>query len=340
MKKERHGMRHTLEYKVWAKMKERCFNPNTKEYHNYGGRGITVCDSWKNSFTQFYQDMGPRPSKKHSIDRIDNDGNYEPGNCRWATREEQSRNKRVNRVVIFQGKRVLASDLSRDAGMGRSTVADRMNAGWDLVEAVTTPPQRTTIVQFEGKDWTIGELSAKYGISRGALSMRLKNGWDVKLALETPVKSHLPPIDIGNGQFKTIRQVSRESGLSPNLIRKAISMGFSGERILKQAATIGGKNKKYTCGDKSLTIVEWSKESGISYDTIHQRLGSGVAVCDAVSKPIARYSRYVTFRGETWPLRELASVFGQSIKNVEARIRLGWDLEKALTTPVKRSAKG
>lgn len=91
---ERHGLRTSPEYTAWVGMKGRCNNPNRREYKHYGARGIKVCERWINSFTNFYKDMGVKPSAKHSLDRIDFNGNYEPGNCRWATSLEQRANQR------------------------------------------------------------------------------------------------------------------------------------------------------------------------------------------------------------------------------------------------------
>jgi hypothetical protein len=89
-----HGRFGTPEYRVWAAMKRRCCNPNVWNFHRYGGRGIRMCDEWRDSFAAFYAHIGQRPSAQHSVDRIDNNGNYEPGNVRWATRQQQRANQR------------------------------------------------------------------------------------------------------------------------------------------------------------------------------------------------------------------------------------------------------
>ncbi len=90
-----HGMRNEPEYYIWCAMKARCLNPKDPSYDYYGGRGITVCEEWQEDFMSFFDDMGPRPSGKHSLDRVDNNGDYEPGNCKWATKQEQTHNRRV-----------------------------------------------------------------------------------------------------------------------------------------------------------------------------------------------------------------------------------------------------
>lgn len=101
-----HWKHNTPEYRIWADIKSRCFNHKRKCFHSYGGRGITICDRWKNSFIDFYDDMGPRPDYKSQIDRIDNDGNYEPGNCRWTTRTVNARNKSTTKLTIILAREI------------------------------------------------------------------------------------------------------------------------------------------------------------------------------------------------------------------------------------------
>ena len=125
-------------FAIWSKMKDRCTNRNSKDWGNYGGRGISVCERW-NSFDLFAQDVGPRPSQKHSIDRIDTNGNYEPTNVRWSTALGQGRNKRTNTVLSFKGKTHCLSAWSDDTGTGVHTLAFRVKSGWTAEETITIP---------------------------------------------------------------------------------------------------------------------------------------------------------------------------------------------------------
>ena len=127
------------EYGIWLQMKQRCGNPRSSVYARYGARGISVCQEWTKSFESFLADMGPRPSTKHSIDRIDNNGNYEPGNVRWATFEEQGNNKRNSRWIDFMGKRQTLTQWASELGMRRTTLDYRLRNGWSVYKALTTP---------------------------------------------------------------------------------------------------------------------------------------------------------------------------------------------------------
>lgn len=107
-KNRSHEQSGTLVYRVWRSMKYRCSNPRAKDYPDYGGRGIKVCERWLNSFENFLADLGPRPTPQHSIERLDNDGNYEPGNCVWATKQEQNRNRRkIGMLARFTDEELL-----------------------------------------------------------------------------------------------------------------------------------------------------------------------------------------------------------------------------------------
>lgn len=118
------------EYTSWKQMNGRCYNKANKRYPEWGGRGITVCDEWRHDFARFLADMGPKPSGRHSIERIDNNGSYHPGNCIWATPNIQSANRRNVMMVEFAGKRVCLSEAARLAGLGFTTVKRRIKRGW------------------------------------------------------------------------------------------------------------------------------------------------------------------------------------------------------------------
>lgn len=124
-------------YGCWSAMIGRCFDPSKPEYARYGKIGIIVCDRWR-TYQNFLDDMGPRPSPKHSIDRIRNTGGYEPGNCRWATTKEQGRNRTNNHQLTYNGITLTIAEWSEQCGVKRTTIHHRLKAGWPI-EKVLTP---------------------------------------------------------------------------------------------------------------------------------------------------------------------------------------------------------
>ena len=136
-----HGQSNTPTYRSWRGMLNRCRNPNSTQFGRYGSRGISVCDRWLTDFAAFVEDVGERPSSLHSIERINNDGNYEPGNCRWATMVEQENNKSSNVIVTYRGERMTVSQAWRRAGLiiSKGTLTSRLSLGWPIERAVETP---------------------------------------------------------------------------------------------------------------------------------------------------------------------------------------------------------
>jgi hypothetical protein len=129
------------ERSIFTIMKQRCHNPHHPKFHLYGGRGITVCEEWRGpgGFPRFLDHIGPRPSPKHSVDRIDNARGYEPGNVRWATQREQMRNTRINHVVTAFGRSQCLAAWCEETGLHYRVILRRLNSGWPAETALSTP---------------------------------------------------------------------------------------------------------------------------------------------------------------------------------------------------------
>jgi hypothetical protein len=144
-----HGQSYTKEYGIWKAMRDRCRNPNNTWYAEYGGRGVKVCERWE-SFENFLSDMGRRPSKRHSIDRYpDKNGDYEPGNCRWATPLEQNNNLRSNVLLAFRGRTQSLAAWARELGVSHTCLWWRKKHGWSDERILTEPSQRRALHGIE-----------------------------------------------------------------------------------------------------------------------------------------------------------------------------------------------
>lgn len=167
------------EHRIWAAMKSRCYNSKTPYYHNYGGRGITICQRWRESFLNFLADMGPKPFPEATIERVDNDAGYSKENCRWATRLEQGQNTRKAQMLTYNGETMCLSAWARRLGINLSTLACRLKRGWSIPKALTTLPRQNgpRYVSYNGETMCLTDWAKKLGVTRAALYNRIKWGW-------------------------------------------------------------------------------------------------------------------------------------------------------------------
>lgn len=178
LRKITHGDKDTRLYRIWSNMKSRCNNKNRDHYADYGGRGIRVCDEWANyvDFKKWALANGYKDDL--TLDRIDNDQNYSPTNCRWASLTEQNRNKRTNRK--FKGKTV--AEWAKETGVSECLIYARLDMGWDFEKAISEPPHKA--LSFNGK--SIFAWSKETGIPYATIVNRLKKGWNPERAIFEP----------------------------------------------------------------------------------------------------------------------------------------------------------
>jgi hypothetical protein len=189
------GRMSKLTHNSWEAMRRRCRDKNLSGYPDYGGRGIKVCARWdkpRAGFRNFLDDMGERPSPEHSIDRVDNDGDYEPGNCRWATIAEQSLNRRNNRRVTIGDETLCSLEWAQRYGMKLTTIHGRMRRGETFEQALKRPagPARISRMLTVGDvTLSLAEWCRRLGIDEGTVGTRLKAGRSVQEALFDPIST-------------------------------------------------------------------------------------------------------------------------------------------------------
>lgn len=166
----------------WNLLSQRCYNPKNPAYKNYGARGVIVCDRWRHSFENFLVDMGARPEGT-TLDRINNDGNYEPANCRWATRVEQNRNTRRNKLFECGGEYKTLPELAEMKGISYVKLRHRVDEGVSLARALTDGKIQGSFITHEGLSMNISDWARHLGLNIGTLSSRLRRGMSVEEAL-------------------------------------------------------------------------------------------------------------------------------------------------------------
>lgn len=180
-----HGQSRTTEYRIWLQMRARCGNPNHANYARYGGRGIKVCQRWENSFEAFLEDMGPRPSSNHSLDRVNNNKGYGPDNCAWALPSEQANNRRTNSNLTFEGRTQTIAQWAAELGISQHTLRRRLEEGWSVAVALTTRARKTgkrlskdqlvELKELAAQGLSNAEIARRLGVSPSAVSYRLKH---------------------------------------------------------------------------------------------------------------------------------------------------------------------
>lgn len=188
---KRHGMSGTPEHSAWYHLIQRCEKPTDSRFHCYGARGIKVCERWKgkNGFANFIKDMGPRPGPEYSIDRINNNDDYKPSNCKWSTRIEQANNKSINIVISYQGETKTLKEWSRVLGFDYKNVWERIKSlGWSFEKAIKMEKKETVrcLVEYNGVTKTITQWCNELHLNYGMVKARIKNGWDINRAFEQP----------------------------------------------------------------------------------------------------------------------------------------------------------
>lgn len=185
----KHNLSHTPEYGAWRNMISRCTNKSNKSYFRYGGRGIKVCELWEKSFEAFYKDMGERPNKYYSLERIENSKGYYKENCKWATRKEQARNFRHNHLLEFNRESKCISEWGEIYGLHHDTIASRLDLGWSIEKALTTSVKINKKISYKGEMMPIATVEKILGFGNGTISYRLKNGLSEYDAINNPLQN-------------------------------------------------------------------------------------------------------------------------------------------------------
>lgn len=182
----------SAEYQCWRDMRSRCERRSHPAFKDYGERGISICERWRTDFWAFFQDMGERPSEDHSLDREDNDGNYEPSNCRWATAAEQMSNTRRNIFVETPSGTLTAAQADRAGVINAAALAVanlcRRNAGESAIGQRSSHRRGDVLVKVDGEQVRLVDYCRAKGVDVDLVYARLRYGWDLESAVNRPVR--------------------------------------------------------------------------------------------------------------------------------------------------------
>lgn len=223
--------RNGPEYRTWANIIQRCTNPKVETYCYYGARGIQVCQRWRESFKNFYEDMGPRPLGNFSIERKEHTGNYEPDNCVWADRFTQANNKSNNVNVTFEGRTQSSQQWANELGMRAQTIRDRLAKGLSTEEVLNAFRLDEKPIEFNDKIQSVADWAKELDISPYTIRQRRWKGLPVEVVLQ---QDNLIGLRIEyKGKVYTVEELSKLSGLKPATIRQRLRLNMTAEEIVE-----------------------------------------------------------------------------------------------------------
>lgn len=236
-------------YTTWLAMLSRCkkteYNKNANS--TYYKNNIQVCERWRGSFSNFLEDMGLKPTRNHSIDRINNLGNYEPNNCRWALAKIQSNNRSSNLILEFHGRKMTLSEWADFLNRPTYLIQRRLADGWSIEKALTTksgPSEKwPKVITFNGKSATFKELASKSGLTIPQIHKRLARGWSIEKCVSEPLAefNRVTPDELEfNGEILPVSEWAEKIQITAEELRRRLTRGWSVERAVTQ------KSKKTT----------------------------------------------------------------------------------------------
>ena len=274
-----HGMSETPEYEIWCGIKKRCYNPKSKSYPDYGARGITMSDEWKDSFEAFYQDMGPRPSLNHSIEREKNDQGYSKDNCKWATREEQNNNTRTNVFYEINGERLTVAQIAKKYNKPYNSLIIRLQT-MSVKEALNKPLKKSKLLLFtyNNKTQNLAQWCRELYLDRDKMVYCIKKGmlFEVAIIFTKDFRNHSVTI---NNVIKTVDEWTSNDNLALHEVVLRLRKGWTIEEALNliqlQEIYLGGETK---------TLKEWCGVLGYEDpDKIYLRVIRGETLDQIVS---------------------------------------------------------
>jgi len=254
---------------TYSNMKGRCYNPKTNGYKYYGGKGITVCDEWLKDSKKFYTwALNNGYEDNLTIDRIENDGNYEPDNCRWATHKEQQNNKTNTIYIEYDNEIKPLTQWSEETGIKSYTIKNRSEKGKDILE-----DQHFIKINMEGEIKTMKELSEEYNIPYYVIQDRYHKGLEGNELIKDLEPRETKHVEI-NGEIHTITEWAEISGLTREIIINRIAYGWNINDLLKPRTRVG-RRKYIEINGVSRMVDEWCSIAGISKVTWYERVKKG-----------------------------------------------------------------